>query len=229
MSAPPDGGRRRPAPGALAAGLSALVDATVGALVRRPVSVRAVPSVEGVLSGRLDRLEVDLSGVATAGLTVDRLTLSATGVRIRPGLPPRVQADDLRARATVTEASVNGWLRTVRGPARVRLGADGMAVTVSAAGIDLHEVLTRVEVDGRWVVLRPRSASFLGMAAPAAGLFRGYLPLPPLPAGARLLAVDHTEGELSARLSFGPLDEPLEPGLPARLRRRFQLGPTVVT
>jgi hypothetical protein len=54
--------------------------------------------------------------------------------------------------------------------------------------------------------------------------FSGYLPLPELPAGARLDALQHEAGELTAHVLLPGFEETLGPGLVARLRRRLAPG-----
>jgi hypothetical protein len=193
-------------------------------LARRPLQVRVRPSVGGLLTGRLDEVEVELRGVATTGLLFERVVVRVTGARARPGFPARLQADTMEMTSTVTEDAVNRWLRTDLGPFRIRLRDDGAVVRTSVAGLTVNEVSTELDVEGRWLRLRPRRAEVLGVPAPMARLFRGYLPLPALPSGARLGRVAHGDGEVSVTVDLGPLDEPIDAGLTERLLRRTRLS-----
>jgi hypothetical protein len=193
-------------------------------VARRPIDVRLRPSVDGVVGGRLDEIEVEVRGFATTGLVVDRTRVRATRVGLRPGLPARLVADQLELTVTVGEAAVNRWLRTDLGPFRVHLEPDGGVVRTSVAGLTVNEVSTELAVDGRWLRLQPRRASVMGVPAPMSRLFRGYLPLPALPAGARLGRVEHGDREISVTVDLGQLDEPIDLGLTDRLARRIWLS-----
>ncbi len=192
-------------------------------IARRPVDVRLRPSVDGLVDGRLDEVQVDLQGIATTGLVIDRARVRSTRVGVRPGFPARLVADGLEVTGTVGEAAVNRWLRTDLGPFRIHLEPDGAVVRTSVAGLTVNEVSTELDVDGRWLRLRPRRASVLGVPTPMTRLFRGYLPLPALPAGARLGRVEHGDGEISVTVDLGSLDEPIDLGLTSRLVRRIRL------
>ena len=48
--------------------------------------------------------------------------------------------------------------------------------------------------------------------------FRGYLPLPPLPRGARITEVRPGDGELAVTFQIDELDEPITPDIARRLR-----------
>lgn len=210
--------------------LRSLVDRIATELARavteRPVRVRVRPSLGGVLTGRLDEVELELRGVATAGLVADRVIVRSIGARTRPGLPPRLMADAVQVTATVTEQAVNRWLRTDLGPFRVRLRDDGIALRTGVGGLTVNEIRAELDVDGRWLRLRPTRAEVLGVGTPVIGLLRSYLPLPGLPSGARLGSVTHGRSELSATFDLGPLDEPIDAGLTRHLARRIRLTPS---
>ncbi|MEM9033442.1 MAG: LmeA family phospholipid-binding protein [Actinomycetota bacterium] len=195
------------------------------AVAQRPLRVRMRPSLGGMLTGRLDEVEIEMRGVATTGLLVDRVVIRSVNIRTRPGLPPRLQADAVDMTGTVTEEAVNRWLRTDLGPFRVRLRDDGIAVRTGVAGIKVNEVRAELDVEGRWLRLRPTRAEVLGVPTPMTSLFRGYLPMPALPSGAKLGTVTHGHEELSATVELGELDEPIDAGLTQRLIRRVKLAP----
>ena len=57
--------------------------------------------------------------------------------------------------------------------------------------------------------------------APVLGFLRGYLPLPPLPLGARLNRVEPGDGEITVWFDVDDVDEPLTPAIAAGIRRRL--------
>ena len=87
-----------------------------------------------------------------------------------------------------------------------------------ARGISLGEVATEVAVSGHFLTLRPKRASFVGLPAPVVGMFRGFLPLPPLPRGARLTKVEHEHEQFTAWFSLDDIDQPLTPAIARRIR-----------
>ena len=80
---------------------------------------------------------------------------------------------------------------------------------------------TEVAVSGHFVTLHPKRASFVGLPAPVVGILRGYLPLPPLPRGARLVKVDHEDERVTAWFALDDIDQPLTPAIARRLRPRL--------
>lgn len=195
-----------------------------GLALRRPVSVSIRPSVSGLFAGRVDEVTVSVSGVMTSGLIVDRLDTTGRGVRIRPGLPPRIQADQVIVTGQITEESAAAWLTPLGGPFRVRLSEEGVGLRTQLGTLKVSEVLAEITVEGRFLRLRPRSASMLGIGTRLPDAIAGALPLPPLPNDATLTGVSHGEGWVEVTLDLGPADQPLDAGLPDRLRRRFRLG-----
>ncbi len=109
-------------------------------------------------------------------------------------------------------------------PVRLTLTPSGVHARTSLAGVSLSEVDCELEVRGPFLGLRPQRASMLGVPAPIVGMFRGYLPLPPLPMGARLQRVDPDHGRLTAWFSLDDVDEPLTPRVARVLQRRLLPG-----
>ncbi len=96
-------------------------------------------------------------------------------------------------------------------------------MSAGMGGIKVGEMLTTIEVEGSLMTLRPVRAAMFGRQAPLVNLLRGFLPLPPLPAGVHLARVEHSDGEVAAYFDLGVLDEPLTPNLARRLRKRLLL------
>ena len=155
-----------------------------------------------------------------AGLVLDRIVVRAEHLRIVPGLPPRVRAEPVSLRAYVSQANVDRWTRTAHLPMRLALTEEGVLVTTGVVGIRMSETLTELEVAGRFLRLAPKRMTIVGLPAPMARFVRGYLPLPPLPKGARLTQVQPGDGRLAVTFALDELDEPLTPDI-ARLLRSF--------
>ena len=103
-----------------------------------------------------------------------------------------------------------------------RLALDDTSLTVQTklAGFPVGELEARLDVVGGWFVLKPKRAKVLGVPAYAASLFRTFLPLPPLPEDARLMAIDHEPGLLRLTFEADDFEERVTPGLVDRLRKR---------
>ncbi len=206
----------QPSPAELLIGL---LDGTVSRLARRPVKIRTKVSPAGLLRGRVDVVVFELSGLKTTGLLVDRVVVHAEQVRVEPGLPPHFKAGPVGFKATVTQAAVDRWTKASKLPVRLQLTEDGILATTKVRGFQLAQVATELSVAGPLLQLRPRRASMLGLPTPLVGFLRGYLPLPPLPMGARLRRVESEEGELTTWFTVDDVDEPLSPLMANRLTR----------
>jgi hypothetical protein len=202
--------------------LIGLLDGTVSALARRPVKIRVKPTPLGVLTGRLDVVVIEVRELATHGLVVDRLVARVEQLRIEPGLPPRLKAGPIGFKATVVQDAVDGWTNWARLPARVVLTPEGIVVRTGLGGISFGEVATELTVSGPLLQLRPVRASMLGVPTPVLGFLRGYLPLPPLPLGAKLARVEPGDGEVTVWFDVDDVDEPLTPAIASGIRRRLQ-------
>ena len=196
----------------------------LGPLADGPVLIRARPTAAGLLRGRIDVVRAELRGVATSGLVVDEVILRGTDVHVVPGLPARLRAGSLTIGVTVLQESIDRWLGSNLLPFSVTLDEDAVRGRTSVAGLSMGEVELEVANSGGWIVLRPRSATMMGVETPAVGLFRGLLPLPRLPDGTRLDRVRHGPGRITLIFDTGPLDEPLTPSLGDRLRQRLAIG-----
>ena len=179
---------------------------------------------QGLLRGELDVVKVEVPAVLAAGLVIDRVVVRAEHVRVVPGLPPRLQAGPVGLRAYVSQENVDRWTRTAHLPIRLELTDDGVLLTT---GVRRHQD----ERDagrprgrpGRFLRLAPKRMTIVGLPAPLARFFRGYLPLPPLPKGARITDVRPGDGELAVTFALEHLDEPLTPDIARRLRSLTRL------
>jgi len=201
----------------LFASILALVDDTASRILDHPVRPRIKVSPQGMLRGELDVLKIEIPAVLAAGLVLDRLVLRAERVRVAPGLPPRLKAGPVTLRAYVSQANVDRWVRTSHLPITLRLTEEGALLTTGLAGFRMSETLADLEVSGSFLRLVPKRLTVVGLPAPLVRFLRGYLPLPPLPHGARITEVRHGDGEIAVTLGFEHVDEPLTPDLARRL------------
>jgi hypothetical protein len=204
--------------------LSARVaDAAVTAVTGSPTRLRLRASPAGVARGELDAVRILMSGVAVAGLTIDRVDVRARGVRFVPGLPPWVRAADVEVGATIEQGDIDAWTRSAALPVRLRFRPDGVAARAGIARVRLAEVVIDLAIDGRRLRLVPRRAEMLGvsMRNPSTELLRVVLPLPPLPAGVELLRLTPEDG--TAQVWFrAPLNQPLTPKALSDLSKRLR-------
>jgi hypothetical protein len=215
-----DEARDDPAP--LAAFL-ALIDDAASRLLDHPIRPRVNASAQGLLRGEVDLVQVEVPAVLAAGLVLDRIVVRAQRVRIAPGLPPRLRAEPVSLRAYVSQANVDRWTHVARLPIRLALTEDGVLLTTGVGGIRMSETLADLEVTGPFLRLAPKRMTIVGLPAPMLRFVRGYLPLPPLPRGARITDVHPGAGRLAVTFSLDALDEPLTPDIARRLRSATRL------
>ena len=158
-----------------------------------------------------------------AGLVLDRIVVRAEHLRVVPGLPPRIQAAPVSLRAYVSQENVDRWTRTARLPMRLALTEEGVLLTTGVGGIRMSETLADLEVSGAFLRLAPKRMTIVGLPAPMLRFVRGYLPLPPLPKGARITNVRPSDGRIAVTFSLDALDEPLTPDIARRLRSATRL------
>lgn len=202
----------------LIASFLALVDDAASRILDHPIRPRVKMTAAGLLRGELDVVKVEVPAVLAAGLVLDRLVVRAEHVRVVPGLPPRLQAWPVTLRAYVSQGNVDRWTHTARLPIRLKLTEEGVMLTTGLRGFKMSETLAELEVAGRFLRLRPKRMTIVGLPAPLVGFLRGYLPLPPLPRGARITEVLPGDGELAVTFELERLDEPLTPDIARRLR-----------
>ncbi|MFZ6004733.1 MAG: LmeA family phospholipid-binding protein [Actinomycetota bacterium] len=202
----------------LVASLFALVDDAASRMIDHPVRPRVKVTAAGLLKGELDVVKVEVPAVLAAGLVLDRLVVRAEHVRVAPGLPPRLQAGPVSMRAYVSQENVDRWTHTARLPIRLALTSDGVMLTTGLGGFKTSETVADLEVSGRFLRLAPKRMTIVGWPAPLVRFFKGYLPLPPLPKGARITEVRPRDGELAVTFALEHVDEPLTPDIAKRLR-----------
>ena len=202
---------------ALVASFLALVDDAASRILDHPIRPRVKVTPAGMLRGELDVVKVTIPAVLAAGLVIDRVVIRAEHVRIAPGLPPRLQAHPVTLRAYVSQENVDRWTRTAHLPIRFVLTDEGVLLAAGVGGFTVSETLTDLEVSGRFLRLAPKRMTIVGLPTTLVRFFRGYLPLPPLPKGARISDVRHGDGELAVTFALEQLDEPITPDIARRL------------
>jgi hypothetical protein len=197
--------------------LLSIVDVASERVLNRPIRPRVRVSAAGLLRGELDVAKIEIPAFAASGLVVDRFVVRAERVRITPGLPPHLKAGPLGLKAVVGQENLDRWTRAGHLPVRLELRPDAVVVTTGLAGFKVTQLDVDLAVHGSFVQLRPRRVTMLGMPAPLVRFLRGYLPLPPLPRGARLDRVDHGDGELCVTFVIDEVDETITPDIARRL------------
>lgn len=211
------------APGMVARLGGSIIDAGASAFVGRRTNVRVGVSPRGLVHGEVDQLGAVVRRLSVAGLTLDRIDVSARRIRIAPGFPPWIRARDVHVGVRLRQADVDAWTRSVALPARFRFAPGGVAARAGFGGLRLAEIVIDIRVDGRRLRIVPQRAAMLGVAMrnPSTDFLRLALPLPLLPAGVQLVELCPAEG--TANLSFrAPLDQPLTPRVIVELSRRLR-------
>ena len=200
-----------------------MVDATSSRLLDHPIRPRVKATPAGLLRGELDVVKIEVPAVLAAGLVLDRIVVRAEHVRVTPGLPPHLRAGPVGA-ARLRQPGERRPVDADRPlPIRVRLTEDGVLLTTGVRGFKMSETLADLEVAGRFLRLAPKRMTIVGLPAPMARFFRGYLPLPPLPRGARITDVRPGAGDLAVTFQLDEIDEPLTPDIARRLRTLTRL------
>ncbi|MEM7413338.1 MAG: hypothetical protein AAF430_24115 [Myxococcota bacterium] len=200
---------------------SEAIDQLLSRALERPVRFEWAGSFADSLVGRFDGVSLELAGVATAWLSIERLTLRAAHAHLHPGLPARLAVESPEVAVTVGQRDVDPWVAGLGLPFGLELTEKGLRVHTEVAGLPVSDFETRLEVAQGWFVLRPQRAAVLGVPNALARFFRTYLPLPPLAAGVRLTEIEHGAGELTLHFGVDDFEEDLTPGMIRRLRRRL--------
>lgn len=177
--------------------------------------------LRGLLQGRISSLDIELTEAELGKLVVDHLLIRVTDLRLLPAFPGRIHIPQIQLVATVTQRWVDRWLSSEPLPIHLRLRESGLATSWSLDSFGLGEVETELVVAGPRLRLRPLRAGLVEIPEGIRDFFSGSLPLPPLPRGARLAAIEHGAGELTAYLELPGFDEDLSLGLSERLRQRL--------
>lgn len=197
------------------------IDQWLSSYLEMPVKLSFEGSVGDALRGTFEGVSLEVAGVATAWLPLERIELHADRATLTPGLPARLAVEGPMVSITVAQRALDRWQRGSQLPFRLSLSEKGLVVNTGVAGIVLTEFEAQLEVTGGWFVLRPRRASILGIPGQLSSWLRAYLPLPPLSPEARLTGIDHAPERLTLHFSISDFEESVSPGMLKRLRKRL--------
>jgi hypothetical protein len=197
------------------------IDQWLSSYLEMPVKLSFEGSAGEALRGSFHGVALEVAGVATAWLPLERIALRAHRATITPGLPARLEVERPIVSITVGQRDLDRWQSRFQLPFRLALGEKGLVVHTEVAGVALSEFETSLEIVNGWFVLRPRRAAILGIPSTLATWLRAYLPLPPISPEARLSGIDHAPGALTLHFAISDFEESLTPGMLQRLRKRL--------
>ena len=197
------------------------IDQWLSSYLELPVKLSFEGSVGDALRGTFEGVALEVAGVATAWLPLERIALRAARATLTPGLPAVLAVEEPVVSITVGQRDLDRWQGRFQLPFRLSLAAKGVIVHTELAGVALSEFETGLEVVNGWFVLRPRRASILGIPSQLASWLRAYLPLPPISPEARLSGIDHAAGRLTLHFAISDFEEKVTPGMLQRLRKRL--------
>jgi len=197
------------------------IDQWLSSYLELPVKLSFEGSVGDALRGTFEGVALEVGGVATAWLPLERIALRAARATLTPGLPAVLAVEEPVVSIAVGQRDLDRWQGRFQLPFRLSLAAKGVIVHTELAGVALSEFETGLEVVNGWFVLRPRRASILGIPSQLASWLRAYLPLPPISPEARLSGIDHAAGRLTLHFAISDFEEKVTPGMLQRLRKRL--------
>lgn len=197
------------------------LDQLLTGYLEQPVRFSWEGGVFDSLRGHFDGVRLEMAGLATAWLPLERIVVQARHTRFTPGLPATLGVEEPELAITIGERDFARMFERLQLPFRLRFGENGVVVNTAIAGLELSEIEAGLEVVRGWFMLRPLRASILGMPSYVARLLRVFLPIPPLSPEARLIGIDHAERQLTLRFGLDDFEERVTPGLPGRIRRRL--------
>ena len=196
------------------------IDQLVGRFLKQPVKVSWEGSAADAVMGTFEGARVELAGIATAWLRLERVVLDTSRASIRPGVPATIEVIGGTVQLAVGQAEVDRWVSRFQLPFRIGLNEKGIAVKMEFAGLPVSEFEMQLEVVRGWFVLKPKKASFMGVPSWVPRMLRSYLPLPPISEEVKITAIGHEPGLLTLTFAVEDFEETVTPGLADRLRRR---------
>ena len=199
---------------------SDLIDGFLGSYLEIPARLTWDGGAADLVRGVFQDARLELGGIATRWLNLERVVVRGAQVNFVPGAPARFRVAEPRVEISLGQAEIDRWLNRSELPFRLELGDAGLIVHASLAGLSVGEFETRLRVSRGWFVLEPRRASVLGVPGYVPSLLRSYLPLPPLTDETRVASIEHTPGRITLTLEIDDFEERVTPGLLGRVRRR---------
>jgi hypothetical protein len=177
----------------------------------RPRAVRVEPTAAGLLTGRLDTVDVELDDVRWSAGRLDALHLRARQTRVEPGLQPTLVTGPIDVHARLGQATLDDWLASIGVEWGVRLGGDGWVEMTMPGRAHWGHAVMRPAARGATLTLVPEEVVVRGrrVRRPVQRFAKPVtLEIPPLPGPTRILSVHPRVGELEVR---GVVDELREP------------------
>lgn len=198
-----------------------LIETLVSSYFELPVRVDWKRASGLPLPDQFDEARMELAGIATAWMNLERVSWLARRVRFLPDVPARIRVTEPRVEIAVGKRELTQWLKRFELPYRLEMTRDAIVIHTELAGLPVAEVEARLAVVNGAFVLQPMRASLLGVPNYLAPLFRVYLPLPPLSDNTRLEGIEHGPDQLRLTFALEDFEERVTPGLLARLQRRL--------
>lgn len=200
-------------------------DADVGLV---PTALDAPLGVRALATGRLDEVRLAARDVTGRDVRLRELTVTADGVRLRPGITPTLVTGPVRLTAVLDPDWIAGRVRghvpglevtvdadgVVRARSRTRPGLGAAEIALTVHGHELTWRVVALAVAGRRVAVpRSEDASLPARAVlergPWRGMRSGTVPLPGLPDDLRLTAVATAPGGVTVHAELPSWTRPL--------------------
>jgi hypothetical protein len=181
------------------------------------------PTPLGMVTGRMDTVDVALDEVRWEHGRLDHLRLHARGVHVTPGLRPALVASPVHVEAHLRQDTLDHWLDVTGVEWRIRLAGDGY-VEVRWPGRETwgHAVF-RPDVRDNVLHLAPEEVVVRGRRVPEVVHRRYVKPvaydIPPLPGLTRVSSVHPRPDHLLVRGVVDEIREPITPAQIDRMRR----------
>src|SRR4030095_3758193 len=98
------------------------MDQWLSSYLEMPVKLAFEGSVGDALRGTFEGVSLEIAGVATAWLPLERIRLAAARATLTPGLPATLAVEEPVVSLTVAQRDLDRWQRGSQLPFRVALG-----------------------------------------------------------------------------------------------------------
>src|SRR5262245_14882812 len=111
-----------------------------------PVKLSFESSVGDVLRGSFEGVSLEVAGVATALLPLERIALRAERASLTPGLPAVLSVEKPVVSISVGQRDLDRWQGGSQLPFRLSLGEKGLVVNTGLAGVVITEFEASLEI-----------------------------------------------------------------------------------